>query len=60
MALRGGALIAGSRAFALLVSTLLAGCTAFPPAPARYELVGYYAGWNAPKFPPTPANIDSR
>jgi chitinase len=40
------------RAFALFVSALLAGCAG--PAPARYELVGYYAGWNAPRFPPTP------
>jgi len=35
------------------------GCASPPPAPAEYEIVGYYAGWTAPKFPPTPANIDA-
>ena len=54
MALQRGALIARA-----LAAALLGGCAALPPAPPR-EVVGYYAGWTAPTFPPTPENIDAR
>lgn len=38
----------------------LTGCASIPRGATKYEIVGYYAGWTAPKFPPTPANIDAR
>ena len=30
--------------FASLIFIVLAGCASLPPAPARYEIVGYYPG----------------
>jgi chitinase len=33
------------RRFASIVFIVLAGCATTPPAPARYEIVGYYPGW---------------
>lgn len=43
---------------ALAAALALAGCAAHAPLPARDEVVGYYAGWTAPRFPP--ASVDAR
>ena len=46
------------RTAALAAALLAGGCAARGEFPA-YEVIGYYAGWTAPKFPPTAANIDA-
>jgi chitinase len=59
MAQRGGGLTALSLR-QLIAFALCAGCAQLAPPQPRHELVGYYAGWTAPKLPPTAANIDAR
>jgi chitinase len=47
------------RAAAVAAAGLATGCATRVPELPAYEVIGYYAGWTAPKFPPTAANIDA-